>query len=651
MKSSLTLNSHIGSFTSMLWNLSLVLICFTVCRVIFLLENYSFFADDLSKELILSMFKGGFRFDLTAILYTNCLYIALIVFPIHYKETIIYQRVAKWLFVITNSIAIITNLMDTVYFQYTNRRTTATIFHEFSNDNNIDGIIGKELVSHWYLTLAAIIFIFALIGLYRQPKVRRITKYIPYYITQVVLFFLTIPLCIAGMRGGFTTAVRPITISNANQYVNHPIETAVVLNTPFSIYRTWDKKVFVIPNYFEDRTEMERLFNPVHQPADSVAFKPMNVVVLIMESFGKEYFGTFNQDIKGPDYGYTPFLDSLIEKSMVFEKSFANGRKSIDAMPSVLSGIPMFIEPFFLTPASLNNVSSIGGELKKKGYYTAFFHGAENGSMGFQAYARTAGYNHYFGRTEYNNDADYDGTWAIWDEKFLSFYADEISKMKEPFAVGLFSATSHHPFVIPKEYKDRFPEGTMPIHKCIRYTDNALREFFNKASKESWYKNTIFVIVADHTNKGDTPEYMTDAGRFEVPIIFFQPEDSTLRGRRRGISQQIDIMPTVLNYMGYDEPYIAFGCDLLNTPEDQTYAVNYFNGNYQFFKGEYMLQFDGKKSIAFYNYIKDRLLKNNLLNTLPVQNDMESELKSIIQQYMERMNQNRLVYSDERVNK
>lgn len=646
MKKHFDFIGNIRSYAWMLWNLLLVFICFTVCRIIFLYENYSFFADDLSRELLFSMFKGGLRFDLTAILYTNVLYIAMVVFPLHYKENPIYQNIAKWLFVITNGIAIIANLMDSVYFQYTNRRTTATVFQEFSNESNLLFIIGKEIISHWYITLAGILLIVFLIKLYRKSQVAGPVRRLSYYMIQSFLFVLTIPLCIAGMRGGFTTATRPITLSNANQYVNHPIEAAVVLNTPFSIYRTLDKKVFVVPDYFTDRDKMEHYFNPVHMPADTVQFRPMNVVVFILESFGKEYFGTFNHDIKGQDYGYTPFLDSLLQKSMVFEKSFANGRKSIDAMPSVLSGIPMFIEPFFVTSASLNDVSSIGGELKKKGYYTAFFHGAENGSMGFQAYARTSGYDHYFGRTEYGNDADYDGTWAIWDGKFFDFYADEISKMEEPFAVGLFSATSHHPFVIPKEDKERFPEGTMPIHKCIRYTDNALREFFKKASKEPWYKNTLFVLSADHTNKGDTPEYMTDAGRFEIPIIFFQPADSTLVGRKPGISQQIDIMPTVLNYLGYDQPYVAFGCDLLNTPAEETFAVNYFNNNYQYFKGKYMLQFDGKKSIAFYNYLEDRMLKNNLLNTLTEQKEMEMELKSMIQQYMERMTGNHLIYAD-----
>ena len=408
--------------------------------------------------------------------------------------------------------------------------------------------------------------------------------------------------------------------------------------------RTIGKKPFVVPAYYKDEAAMEAVYTPVHTPADSVQFRPLNVVVFIMESFGKEYIGALNKDLDGGAYkGYTPFLDSLISESLTFEYSFANGHKSIDGMPSVLSGIPMFVEPFFLTPASMNKVSGIGGELRKKGYYTAFFHGAENGSMGFEAFSRATGFQDYYGRTEYNNDDDFDGRWAIWDEEFFQFFADELSSFRQPFAAALFSASSHHPFVIPKRYAGKFPKGTLPIHQCIGYSDYALKRFFEKASHEPWFNNTLFVITADHTNQTEHPEYMTESGTFAVPVIFYQP-GSTLKGHIDAIAQQIDIMPTVLGYLGYDKPYISFGCDLLATPTNQTSAVNYIGGVYQYHKGRYLLQFDGKESVALYDFVSDRLLEHNLLGTLPeMQSSMESELKAIIQQYMTRMNTDKLV--------
>ena len=373
-------------------------------------------------------------------------------------------------------------------------------------------------------------------------------------------------------------------------------------------------------------------------------------MILIVESFGREYIGGYNKWLDGGKYkGYTPFVDSLMQHSQTFLYSYCNGRKSIDGMPSILSSIPMFVEPFFLTPASMNDVSGIAGELKNKGYYSAFFHGAENGSMGFQAFARKTGFIDYFGRTEYDADKrfggnkDFDGMWAIWDEPFLQFFATKMSEFKQPFVSAVFTASSHHPYKIPEKYKDIYKEEGISIHKCIRYTDNALRLFFEKAKKQPWYNNTLFVITSDHTNLSDHAYYQTDLGGFCSPIIFFDPSGDMKPGMRNAIAQQIDIMPTVLSYLGYDRKYVAFGCDLLTTKDEDTWAVNYLNGIYQYVKGDWLLQFDGKKSKALYRFRTDLLLKDNLLSKEPkIAADMEHQVKAIIQSYMTRMVNNQL---------
>lgn len=621
-------------------NLLLIYLCFALCRIVFLWVNHSFFWNDITIPRLLEMFKGGWLFDTSAILYLNILYIFLFLFPFHYKENELYQKILKVLFVSINSLAIVANLADTVYFQYTNRRTTASVFQEFGKEGNLAKIIGTELLNHWYLVIVALLLVYLLYKLYRKPVAVRPVGLWAYYGMRIAVLIIFLPFCVFGMRGGIGSAVRPITISNANQYVNRPIETAIVLNTPFCIIRTIGKKPFTVPDYFKDEQSLEKVYTPLHVPTDSTVFRPLNVVVFIIESFGKEYIGALNGG--GAYKSYTPFTDSLAAESLTFKYSFANGRKSIDGMPSILSGIPMFVEPFFLTPASLNTVSGIGGELKKKGYYTAFFHGAENGSMGFEAYARTSGFTDYFGRTEYNNDRDFDGTWAIWDEEFFQFFADRLSEFRQPFATAIFSASSHHPFAIPQRYKGRFPEGSLPIHKCIRYTDYSLKRFFEKASRQPWFRNTLFVITADHTNQTEHPEYQTDYGYYSVPILFYHPE-SDLKGHVDGIAQQTDIMPTVLGYLGYDQPYLSFGCDLVHTTPADTYAVNYTNGIYQYLKGSFLLQFDGTKTVAFYDFIADPYLKKNLGGNSPVRKKMEEELKAIIQQYMMRMNNDRLI--------
>ena len=633
---------------AVLWNLLLVYLVYQVARLAYYAENASLFSP-LFGEGMGDVFRGGLLFDTSAIIYTNALYILLMLLPWHKKERRGYQLFCKWLFMIVNGLALAINLADSVYFRYTLRRTTTTVFSEFSNEGNLGSIIGTEFLNHLYLVLLFAVVVAALWLLYAMPRLydRKIMHWGRYYLVCLLSLALTVPLCVAGIRGGFTTAVRPITISNANQYAPRPTDAALVLNTPFSLIRTIGKNVFTVPRYFDTPEALTAVYSPIHYSSltSDTGFVKKNVVVLIVESFGREYIGAFNKGLEGGRYqGYTPCVDSLISHSTTFTHSYCNGRKSIDGMPSILSSIPMFVEPFFLTPSSMNDYTGLAGILATEGYETAFFHGAQNGSMGFQAFAQKTGFQHYFGRTEYeaaHGTDDFDGTWAIWDEPFLQYYAEEMSRMQEPFMTAVFTASSHHPFVIPEKYQQRFPEGKLEIHKCIRYTDMAIGRFFETASRQPWFRNTIFVLTSDHTNMSDHPEYQTDLGGFCSPIIIYDPSQPTGEMQDK-IAQQIDILPTVLGMLGYQKPYLGFGIDLFNTPASDTWAVNYLNGIYQYVKNGNVLQFDGQQTKAVYA-LSDSLMLHNLLGHYPAQGQMEQEVKAIIQQYMERMTQNRLL--------
>ena len=642
--------SSLAPLWAVIVNLLMVYVIYALARLVYLGLNWSLLSPAL-QGCLADLIKGSLQFDTSAIAYTNMLWVVLMLLPLHFKERPTYHRVLRWLFVVLNGLALIVNLADAVYYPFTLRRTTSTILQEFSNEGNLAGIILGEALHHWYLVLLAVVLIAALWWLYRQPRLdhRRLSWW-RYDLLMLVALLLSVWLGVAGIRGGFTTAIRPIAVSNAKQWVNRPMDAALVLNTPFSLIRTIGKDVFHVPDYYSDQSELERVYTPVHQPADSVAFVKKNIVVLIVESFGKEYFGELNKDLEGGAYkGYTPCMDTLARKSLTFTYSYGNGRKSIDGMPSILSSIPMFVEPFFVTPAAMNQVSGFAGLLSQEGYQTAFFHGAQNSSMGFQAFARATGFQQYYGRTEFNQDKrfggdkDFDGTWAIWDEPFLQFYCQKMSEMREPFMTAVFTASSHHPFIVPKQYESDFVAGPLEIHRCIRYTDMALGKFFEQASKQSWFKNTIFLLTSDHTNQSDHPEYQTDLGVFNVPMLIYDPSAELVQpGCVDKVAQQIDFLPTVLSLLGYPHPYVAFGKDVLNTPAEQTWAVNYLNGVYQLVQGGYVLQFDGTSTTGFYA-LDDRLMQHNLVGTLPAQQQsMERLLKAIIQQYMQCMTQDKL---------
>ena len=646
------IHSNIGAAVL---NMAVAYLVWMLSRVAFFAENWSTFAPYMSWSLFKSMLHGALVFDTSALLYVNSLYLVLMLLPLHLKERAGFHKGLKWLFVVTNALAVAMNLMDAVYFQYTGRRSTVSVFTEFANEGNIASIILTEFVNHWYLVLAFVALVFMLWRCYTKPRldVYRFGHY--YYISQFVALLVMVPLAIVGIRGSVTAGTRPITISNANQFVNRPVESSVVLNTPFSMIRSIGKKAFITPDYMT-REQMEAIYSPVHvHPAVDGGTPGKNVVILIVESMGKEYIGSLNSYLEGGNYkGYMPFIDSLLQKSLSFEYSFANGRISMDAMPSILSGLPMMVESIFLTPASLNDMDGISSILDREGYSTAFFHGGHNISMGFSAYAHSIGYKQYYGLDEYCKSPkyggmdDFDGKWAIWDEPFLQFTLDNIGDMKQPFLATVFTASSHHPYNVPEQYRDSLKdEGSQPIHKCVRYTDMALRRFFERASHEPWYQNTIFVLVADHTNQSSHDVYKTDLGLYSIPIIFFTPDGSLVPQHDEAvIAQQTDITPTLLHLLGYNKPYLAFGKDLLGYDGDevlQSWAFNYNAGIYQLVRADgLLLQFDGTKTTAVYRFRTDPLLKENLVGKLPEQQEMELFLKALIQQYMSRMNENRL---------
>ena len=617
-------------------NIVLVLALYSLLRIVCYWVNGAMFPN-MDGEHLREILAGGVRFDLTAVLYLSSLYILLMLLPLpaRWRENKVYQRVSLWVLLVPNIIGLIVNTIDIVYIRFSDRRTTCTFFTEFANDDNLFGIFAQGVCQFWYVTLVGVAVIAVLIVCSRKTYSLPAVSPVFYYVCETLIMLVTAYFVVIGIRGGFGKYTRPITLSNALQYTNTPRESALVLNTPFSLMKSLENTTYVEPAYFS-ADELPEQMSPVHKADSSRVVRTENVVVLILESFSKEYIGFYNRDIEGYN-GYTPFLDSLLAQSVTYEYSYASGRKSIDAMPSVLSSIPMLIEPYIVTPYSTNAVSSIADCLKRKGYTTAFFHGAPNGSMGFQAYARSAGFDAYYGMNEFGDNSEFDGTWAIWDEPFLQFYAQTMNAMQEPFMTAVFTASSHHPYKVPDKYQGVFPQGTLPLHEAVGYADYALRQFFATACRQPWFGRTLFVITADHTNELTLPEYTNARGLYEVPVAFYHPRLPAERLEQ--VISQTDIMPSVLNYLGYNESYFAFGEDALTTGKQHPYAVCYNAPVYQIFSDSLLVQFDGERVVSVYDYRADRCLRTNIAAQVPEQRiaPMVNYLKAYIQQYIHRM--------------
>lgn len=614
-----------NKFLALIRYLALLLVVYFVCRLLFYLFYLNYFSD-LSFTELLKLFFFGLRFDVSAIIACNALFIVLFLLPVPFRSKEWYSSILQYVFIITNSIALLANCADLAYFRFTLKRTTFDVFSFMATGNDLVQLLPVFLTDFWYVFAIWIILCFAIFRGYKKidPPVEE-TQIAPLnkYGLGVLTLLLVAGASIIGFRGGFQLI--PIYNVTAAEYTTaHNIP--LVLNTPFSIIKTADLPEITDVNYFSE-AELKTLYTP-YRKGKAGSFKRKNIVILILESFSKEYIGYFN---KGK--GHTPFLDSLMGESLVFDRAFANGKKSAEGIPAVLASIPTLMnEPYLSSIYGANTINSIANLLKDEGYTSAFYHGGTNGTMNFKEFCSIAGFDNYYGRFEYNNEEDYDGHWGIWDEPYLQYFAKQLNTTKQPFVVSLFTLSSHHPYRVPDKYKTVFNDGGLSMNRCIRYTDYSLRKFFEKAAQAEWYSNTLFVITADHTGISESRYYGNYIGIYSIPVVFFDPEKK-LKGVNSTLTQQTDIMPSILDYLNYAKPYFAFGQSVFDSVQTR-HNVNYINDTYQLISDRYLLQFDGKKATALYEYHKDSLLKKNLiLHKTADKKSLEDIIKAYVQTY------------------
>ena len=628
-------------YTVLILRILLAYIFYSIARVLFYFYNSSLIKVDGIIDF-LKLCYHGLVFDTTTILYVNSLFILISIFPAVINRKKGYQKILFYIYFIINLLAYSANFIDFIYYRYTFSRSTRASLDTLENESNKLLLLFEFLQNYWHVFLLFFALGYLWIWMYKKIKITHHTEKpsFAYFLYSIVSFLLITTLCIGGIRGDFKKSTRPINILDGSRYTKNSGQADVVLNTPFAIIRTWNTNTFKKVNLVS-KTQIDSLLLPIKQYKNNPPTKP-NIVIFIIESFAREYNGAFNKGTKIPDYeGYTPFVDSLSQHSLIFTNAYANGWKSIHGMSSVIAGIPSFKDAFTSSPYPKQKIESLVSTLRSRGYDTSFFHGAPNGSMGFLGFGNILGYDHYYGKTEYNNDADFDGVWGIWDEPFFQYFNKTLSQKKQPFMATMFSVSSHEPYKIPAKYEGKFPKGKVNINQCIGYTDMALKHFFSIAKKQSWYKNTIFVLVADHGNTIAYEEYKKEGNKHTVPILFFSPDEKYV-GENSDWAQQIDIYPTLLDMIGYQKPFRSWGRSLINEKVVPPFVMKYGANVYQFMSDNYICTFDGKKAIGFYSK-DDKAMEHNLISKRnATMNLMELRCKAFIQDYMERIVDKRL---------
>ena len=262
-------------FMTVLLNLLVIYISFMVCRVVFMWYNWDVYRGNLDSAIILKMLRGALRFDTAGIMYLTVTYMFLTMLPLHFKENRTYYSIVKVILIILVSAGIAANLIDTVYFPFTGCRSTLNVLAEFQNESGgqMRTIVLNAVLDNWYLVLLFIVMVWILCKTIRIPVAVQYKRLSVYYAVKTCCLLLCMFVSVIGIRGGISTSIRPITMSNAYQYADRPADAAAVLNTPFCVIRTAGRVRIQVPDYFSQE-ELEEIYSPVIMPDSTAGFTP-----------------------------------------------------------------------------------------------------------------------------------------------------------------------------------------------------------------------------------------------------------------------------------------------------------------------------------------------------------------------------------------
>lgn len=612
------------TFLTLLKRFSIAFFTASICRLLFLVFNPNLFSFPISQ--LAESFFFGMAYDISALVYLHGIFIGLHLLPNKLLKQVSTQNFLFYLFLLGQFLFIFFSLIDVGLFPILGRRSGGDIM---AMATETEGLVLQYLLGYWYLFVLLLVLVY--LNYYAYKKIAYQSNTIELasesWLMSVLFRVSVLILVFIGGRGGLK--LMPLNPFDAAKNTRAEL-IPLVINTPFNMIISVQHAQLKPKKYFENEEQLLLNFNPIKQVSNlSSDTLKRNIVLIIVESLGKEYVGFYNYG-----KGYTPFLDSIMQHSEVFMHAYANGKKSIEGIPAVLSGMPSLMQVPYLSSNYQNNLlRSAGYYLQEIGYTAGFYHGGKNGTMSFDNYIALSNGGGYFGKNEYPNNKDFDGFWGISDRPYLQYVAKQIGNTAGPMFASIFTLTSHHPYQLPNAEVAKFKEGALPIHKTISYTDDALRDFFETAAKQHWYQNTTFIITADHSAENQYKYYQTPQGKFEIPLFIYRP-DKVLPKKRIETVSQTDILQLILEEANYSKPFFSFGSGL--SKDSSACAMQFHDGYHQIIHWPFVLNFANDQAIGLFQLEKDSLMKVNQIDNIIYQSEKENltrKAKAIIQTF------------------
>ncbi len=625
-----------------LYQLIVAFIMFWLTRFVFIGINAGLL--DITPDKRAHMVLCGLIFDLSAFTLVNAPVIVLRFFPNKIFSNRFWVRVTTWYLVAVNIVLLTLSFIDAAYFPFTGCRLTLAELSSLMSDSATPGLFVAYLMEYRGLFLLWIGFVTVYVWLILRVKIIdvRIRGYV-----RVISFLLICVISFINVRG-WNLKARPLGIGARLLYIDNPIHAEAVINTPFSFLHGKD----IDESYrFYEEDEMLSIRNSLVYNGENIPDK-RNIVLIVLESGGSIHSGVFSPIGKTPYSEAMTFMDSLANHSLINLNFYGSGRTSAQGITQLLVGVPYFRnnDSYFVNTRQAGlNIDTPARLLAKEGYSTSFYYGCEPSGFHIEETARAAGFEKLSNINDYGDKSDFDGVWGIWDKPMAEFVVKEIGETSEPFFTVWFTVSAHSPYYLPDNediadytYKEAGPPQLM------EYTDKAIRLFFDKARKQSWYYNTIFIITSDHGNRdyGDTVYSGDPYVANHVPLIIYTPDGSIAPGVITDEPMgQIDLAPTILDLAGYDKPHVSLGVSLFDDTRCHYALVKWF-GQYYVYGNKYMVALDFSKNVTtVYDITATPYRKVEITDCDETEvRQMEAWSKALLQDYSDRVMRNQLFY-------
>lgn len=573
---------------------ALFLLAFGLVRLALVVGYRPEFAD-VSGAQVAGAFLHGLRFDLSITLLLAGLPLWLMALPARWAGHPVWQRSWGWAAYVVLVVFLFVAIADLVYFSVVRRHVGSELVATLASDREALVRMGLDY------PVAITVFLLAAAGLAaawrallardraagaRQPggALARTAAWAGW--------IAMLPLFIVGIRGGLQH--KPINIVNAFG-AGSVAEGLLVLNAPFSVYHSTrntrratvprhmppEEAVLVVRSRYapDDIQWISERYPLEHAAADpdataavdstagTTTARARNVVVLVLESWDALVTDAIRTRAGLSPLGATPEFDALAGHGLLFTNFFASGQRSIEGIAALLASVPTLPGmPYLGRGMEQSRLSYLGGLARHNGYHTVFVRSAKRGSFRLDAVAALAGFDVYAGAEDILEGPSHTTVpsryWGAWDFDSLRHLHELLLGAPEPFVGFFFGSSTHQPYPLPGNRWVAFPPGDdeNDFLNTVRYVDWSLGQFLRMAMEAGYYDDTLFIILADQTSA------FVDAGslprRHWIPALLVGP------GIPRGevdaeIASQMDILPTIVDYLGWPQAHASFGESLL----------------------------------------------------------------------------------------